>query len=42
MTTFKMFAGAVGAVFVTLVTAGAMPALAASQDDAQSPRSAHA
>ncbi|HEY2995790.1 MAG TPA: hypothetical protein VGM22_23480 [Methylomirabilota bacterium] len=38
MTTYKTFAAAASAVLLTLVTAGTMPALAASQDDQQAPR----
>jgi len=38
MTTYKTFAAAASAVLLTLVTAGSMPALAASQDDQQAPR----
>ncbi len=38
MDTLKMFAAAVAALFVTLVSAGVPGALAASQTDVQSPR----
>ena len=38
MTTYKTFATATSAVFLTLVTAGTMPALAATLDDQQAPR----
>jgi hypothetical protein len=38
MTTYKTFAAAASSVLLTLVTAGTMPALAASQDDQQAPR----
>ena len=38
MKTLKMFAAALAALFVTLVTAGVPGALAASQSDVQSPR----
>ena len=40
MTNLKIFAAAFGTLFVTLTTAGATEVLAATQSDAQSPRSA--
>lgn len=38
MTTLKTFAAAAATLFVTMATAGVIDAVAATQDDAQSPR----